>query len=183
MAKTRSHLTSSQRARVRRAAGLPPSARKTPTNPARDSGRKGYTKSIRPTIAEHTRRLDPSSSQAGWSGRWGSDHDKPIGSRFVTTRTEHPKSGRTVTGRGRLIKVGWGKPKLVKSRTHVPSSLSREQRTSLRRAKKATLPRSVLKPLREVSTRFERAVSNKEISQARKKATTSYRKLRSSYGL
>ena len=180
MAKTRPSLTSSQRSRVRQAAGLPPrfSARKSPTNPARPAGYRGFLKSIRPTIAKRTGDFSlPMASASVFS----EPHEPRVGSRFVTTRTVNPKSGRITEGVGRKIKVRWGKPKQGKSYT--VSTLSREQRATLGTAKKMASRRNVYATLHKASTRMEGQVLAKELSVAMKGATTAYNRLRRSYNL
>lgn len=158
MAKTRSHLTSSQRARVRRAAGLPPSARKTPTRSSlkepintKDMSWREYFKLPgqlkRPTVMKRKDFGDP---------------PKP-------TRVSggHPKSGR-----GKVVKVGWGKPQVKNAgKSYTVSTLSREQKSNL---KKATPPRIGVSPTqREYDT----------WTASRKSAKVAYEKLRKSYGL
>ena len=158
MAKTRSHLTSSQRAMVRRAAGLPPSARKTPTR-----------SSLKKPINTKDMSWKEYYSLPGQLKRPTVMHLKDYGDPPNPTRVSggHPKSGR-----GKVVKVRWGKPKVKNAgKSYTVSTLSREQKSNL---KAATPQRLETYPTQR---EYETWAAN------RKSAKVAYEKLRKSYGL
>tara|TARA_R100001594_G_scaffold453_4_gene1732 strand:+ start:3334 stop:3594 length:261 start_codon:yes stop_codon:yes gene_type:complete len=69
--------------------------------------------------------------------------------------------GHSKSGGGKVIKMGWGKPKTNAGKSYTVSTLSREQKSNLKKASHATSSHG----------------------RSRKSLGVAYSKLRSSYGL